>query len=228
MTRPIIGITTDIEGEYLRLKHRYSDAIIRAGGAPVLIPPTGNPVSYAERIDGLLISGGDDLNPSYYNEPIMPQVKPVSRQRSDFGISLLKEVVNRQKPVLGICYGMQLINVAFGGTLYQDIDSQLSVEINHRKDYHIIVITENRFLKKGRFSVNSTHHQAVKELGTNLKAFVYSTDNLIEAFYMEDYPFLVGVQWHPERLIDDSLSSDLFNSFVEASKGSISKNLEKS
>lgn len=169
-------------------------------------------------IEWLLISGGDDLHPSYYNEPMMPQVKPVSRQRSDFEISLLKEVVNLKKPVLGICYGMQLINVAFGGTLYQDIDSQLTVEINHRKGYHIIVITENRFLKEGRFSVNSTHHQAVKTLGADLKPFAYSSDNLIEAFYMEDYPFLVGVQWHPERLIDDSLSSALFNLFVRASR----------
>lgn len=227
MTSPIIGITVDIEGEYLRLKHYYSDAIIKAGGIPLLIPLAGNPVSYAKMIDGLLISGGNDLHPSYYNEPMMPQVKPVSRQRSDFEISLLKEVVNLKKPVLGICYGMQLINVAFGGTLYQNIDSQLIVEINHRKGYHIIVITENRFLKEGRFSVNSTHHQAVKILGVNLKPFAYSNDNLVEAFYMEDYPFLVGVQWHPERLIDDSLSLALFNSFIRASKRDLC-NLERS
>ncbi|MFZ6016627.1 MAG: gamma-glutamyl-gamma-aminobutyrate hydrolase family protein [Nitrospirota bacterium] len=221
---PLIGITVDIEGEYLRLEHHYSDAIIRAGGAPVLIPLTGNPVSYAERIDGLLISGGNDLHPSYYNEKIAEgcqlsaTMKIVDRKRSDFEFALIHEIIKSRKPVLGICYGMQLINVAFGGTLYQDIDSQLSVEINHRKGYHIIVITENRFLKKGRFSVNSTHHQAIKGLGTDLKAFAYSTDNLIEAFYMEDYHFLVGVQWHPERLIDDSLSSALFNSFVRASR----------
>ena len=212
MKNPLIGITTDAEGEYLKVKHRYPDAIARAGGIPFLIPPTGSTAFYAERIKGLLIPGGNDLDPFYYNEPMMSNVRPVSRKRSDFEFSLLNEVVSLRKPVFGICYGMQLVNVAFGGTLYQDIESQVSVEINHKKDYHIIVITENRFLEKGRFSVNSTHHQAIKKLGTGLSAFAYSTDNLIE-----DYPFLIGVQWHPERLKDKELSLRLFELFVEAS-----------
>jgi putative glutamine amidotransferase len=173
---------------------------------------------YAEIINGLLIPGGDDLDPFYYNEEMTPAVKPVPRERSDFEISLLKEVVSREKPVLGICYGMQLINVAFGGTLYQDIGSELSVEINHGKGYHNIVIAENRFLTKGKFSVNSTHHQAIKRLGNGLRDFVRSPDKIIEAFYRGDYPFLVGIQWHPERLMDDNLSLDLFYSFVKASR----------
>jgi putative glutamine amidotransferase len=219
MRRPLIGITTDIEGEYLKLKYYYPDAIIKAGGIPLLIPAAGDTV-YAESISGLLIPGGDDLDPFYFNEAMLSKIIPVSRKRSDFEISLLKEMVSLRRPILGICYGMQLINVAFGGTLYQDIDSQASVEISHKKDYHIIVITENSFLKEGRFSVNSTHHQAIKELGTGLLAFAYSTDNLIEAFYMKDYPFLVGVQWHPERMPDNELSVTLFESFVEASSDS--------
>jgi putative glutamine amidotransferase len=219
MNNPIVGITMDIEGEYYRIRIDYSAAIRKAGGIPVFLPPLVNTVSYAKMIDALLIPGGSDINPSYYHEEMLPQVKPVPHERSDFEISLLKTVMKLNKPVLGICYGMQLINVAANGTLYQDIDTQFSSDIDHRKDYHKIVIQENRFLNKGEFSINSTHHQAVKKLGTGLEGFAFSSDNLIEAFQAKDYPFLVGVQWHPERLLEESLSLELFRLFIEAARG---------
>jgi putative glutamine amidotransferase len=218
MNDPVIGITMDIKGEHLRLKCYYSDAIIKAGGIPLLIPLSDDALIYVEKIDGLLVPGGGDLNPLYYNEIMMPQVKVVPRQKSDFEISLLRGVINLHKPILGICYGMQLINVALGGTIYQDIESQVSSGINHRKGYHTVVVEENKFLKKGEFSVNSTHHQAVKELGAGIRGLAFSPDKLIEAFYGTDYPFLVGVQWHPERLMNDSLSLELFRSFIEKAK----------
>jgi len=219
MNNPIIGITMDMEGEYYRIRTDYSAAITKVGGMPIFLSPLEDVVSYAEVIYALLIPGGRDINPSYYYEEMLPQVKPVPHERSDFEISLLQAVMKLNKPVFGICYGMQLINVASGGTLFQDIDSQLSSDIDHRNGYHKIAIQENRFLKKGEFSVNSTHHQAVKKLGIGLAGFAFSSDNLIEAFYARDYPFLVGVQWHPERLLEDNLSLELFCLFIQAARG---------
>ena len=188
------------------------------GGIPLLLPPVVDAEPYAALMHGLLIPGGADLDPAYYCEDMQAHVTPVTRVRSDFEMTLLRRVVNMNKPVLGICYGMQLLNVFFGGTLYQDIVTQLPVAINHKNDYHMVVIAENRFLTQGTFSVSSSHHQAVRTLGKGLSAIAYSEDQIIEAFCEEDHHFLIGVQWHPERMQKDKLSLHIFHRFINASR----------
>lgn len=216
--KPIIGITTDIGGEYLRLKRNYCEAVEEAGGIPLLLPPVAESESYAVLIQGLLIPGGDDLDPAYYHEDWQENLRPVSRLRTDFEMSLLRGTLCLNKPVLGICYGMQLLNVFFGGSLYQDISAQVPMAINHKNDYHMIVVTENRFLVQGTFSVNSSHHQAIKAIGKGLSGIACSGDHIIEAFFKEDYPFLLGIQWHPERIRKDTLSQNIFQCFINATR----------
>jgi len=211
MARPIIGITLDREGEYLRVKHHYHEAVNRAGGLPLYVPFGIDTSSVAEVIDGLLISGGGDIDPSLFAEEPHPAIKPASRERTDFEIALLQTIMRKGKPVFGICYGMQVINVALGGDLYQDLGAQLGTAIDHRQGYHEVFGKGS--LMKGRFTVNTSHHQAVRKIGKDLEICGLSGDNVTEAFFLPDYPFLVGVQWHPERL-DDDLSRGLFSAFV--------------
>jgi len=213
--KPIIGITADIEDNRLKLNRDYAEAVEKAGAVPVLLAPSRNAADLALRIDGILVSGGSDLHPSYYAEDINYEIKIVERDRSDFEFSIIREIIKLRKPALGICYGMQIINVAFGGSLYQDIRQQVPEAIEHREGSHAIKVSVNKFMDKGEFKVNSSHHQAVKVIGQKLKAFAFSADGIVEAVCSEDYPFLLGVQWHPERM-QDSLSEKIFRSFAEA------------
>lgn len=216
--KPLIGITTDIQEDLLKLKRQYSDCVEKAGGHPVLLPPHKDISSTALRIDALLIPGSDDLHPSYYKEDLNFELKIVNKDKSDFELALFHEIIKLRKPVLGICYGMQLINVALGGALYQDLKSQLPEALDHKKGGHKIGLDDNPFIYKGDFDVNSIHHQAIKTLGKGLKVIACSEDNVIEAVFFDSYPFLLGVQWHPERE-NNNLASRIFEAFVEASVG---------
>ena len=180
-----------------------------------MLAPSRNAADIALKIDGILISGGSDLHPSYYTEDVNYEIKIVERDRSGFEFAIIHEIIKLKKPVLGICYGMQLINVAFGGSLYQDIKQQVPAAIGHGEGWHTIKINDNKLIDRGEFKVNSSHHQAVKVIGQRLNAIAFSADGIVEAVFRNDYPFLLGVQWHPERM-KDSLSEKIFRSFVEA------------
>lgn len=225
--KPLIGITGDIEErdgrKYLYIDLRYGKLVEDAGGVPFLIHPIQCVDEVVSEIDGLILSGGEDIHPRYYREELRYPMTLSPDVRTEFEISLLREAMKRNIPILGICHGMQLINVAFGGTLYQDLPGQTEGVINHRlgEKRHPVSIIEDSLLfeaiGKKEMDVTSTHHQAVKDLGMGLKVSATVHDSLIEAFEMPEYPFLIGVQWHPEKKPDDE-SRKLFASFITVCK----------
>lgn len=218
--RPIIGITADMEEGRFSLKTEYVSAVLRAGGTPVLIPPSGSPGLYARLVRGLIISGGNDIDPSYYNEEAAFEMKITPRQRTDFEIALFHEIIDMGKPLLGICYGMQLVNVALGGGLYQDIGSEIPKALDHGAGKHDIEVKDNLLIDAGTYRVSTSHHQAVKTLGRGLEAIAHSKDGVIEAACMKDSPFVLCLQWHPERPSKDAISDDVFELFIGASSES--------
>jgi len=228
--KPIIGITADIDENTYKLKQDYVSAIEKSSGLPlILVPAMDNISQIADFIDGLLLPGGDDLLPEYYGEDIsvpLEKLKFVKKERSDFEIAILKEIAKRQKPVLAICYGMQLVNVAFGGSLYQDMEMQVKGAVNHKTGQHAIKIDESfcsifnipQSAISSQQLVSSSHHQAVKVLADGFEVFAVSEDGIIEGFYKKDYPFFICVQWHPERIFYDKLSLRIFKAFIEKSR----------
>ena len=236
MMRPIIGITPSLEsGEgKIYTPTSYPKAIIEAGGTPVFFNFTRDDEmieAYAGMVDGVLFSGGDDINPATYGEDQIWACGDVVPLRDDFEIKLLKVLVEKypEKPILGICRGCQLMNVAMGGTLYQDLRSQKEGCIRHQQQQsshyasHKAILTEGSLLHRiygsTEIQVNSFHHQAVKVLAPGMKMVATARDGVAEAFEKPDHPYFVAVQWHPERLVEGPHHPEhkpLFKSFVDA------------
>ncbi|MGO1581187.1 MAG: gamma-glutamyl-gamma-aminobutyrate hydrolase family protein [Peptoniphilaceae bacterium] len=237
--KPIIGISWFGKDEFDENTKLYTEAVIATGGKPILIPKLTNQKDASQALnylDGVILAGGVDINPELYNEIALEEVKNVNdeRDRSDF--LLLKECEKRDMVTLGICRGMQIMNVFCGGSLYQDLNKQYTSEILHRYIDKRGFLSHNVFLEKGnilsesmgihgKYEVTSWHHQAIKELGENLKVVAKSEDGLIEAIVKTDNSYFYGVQWHPEKLIDnrDIYAINMYKSFMnEAKKRKIS------
>jgi putative glutamine amidotransferase len=224
--KPRIGISADFDNEKLSVAMNYIGSIESAGGVPFILPilkRKKNIYKLANEIDGLLISGGDDIHPSFYNENEIRTNKYVPTERVIFETKLIKNVFKLKKPILGICYGAQLINVVFGGTLYQDIQTQIKKSHKHKKfnqadkDIRHQIYIERKTLLNKVFCrqfliVNSIHHQSIKDAARNFIVSAKSSDGITEAVELLKYPFLMGVQWHPEKMHTQTL---LFKYFVK-------------
>ncbi|WP_338066439.1 gamma-glutamyl-gamma-aminobutyrate hydrolase family protein [Sporosarcina koreensis] len=230
--KPLIGITchNDLEYRYM-LNHAYVQSITEAGGVPVLLAMgmKTEPELLAERLDGLLLSGGFDVDPLCYGEEPHGMLGDISPGRDAQELELARKFLETDKPVLGICRGHQVLNVVQGGTLYQDIYSQRDrVPLQHAQKAtrehlsHKVTVTPDSRLAQifgaQTILVNSFHHQSVKEVGESLAVTGTASDGIIEAIESKIHAFAVGVQWHPENTAcaGDIYSKRLFKAFVSA------------
>ncbi len=245
MKRPMIGVTTQtlqaIDGippelpDSWVMSRRYLEIVVQAGGAPVLVPLFDREIDLLraiyDRLDGLLIPGGVDVDPETFGEERLPTLGRIDPPRDRVEVQLARWAAEEGKPALGLCRGLQIMNVALGGTLYQDLAAQRPDAIRH--DYYptdgfargyiahdVEVHNASRLadlVGGGTIGVNSMHHQAVREVGAGLRVSAVAPDGLVEAAESDDHPFLIGVQWHPESMVTESAAmGGLFRGFVEA------------
>jgi len=241
--QPIIGLSTsemraperirhdphsEPAGRELALGMTYPEAIRKAGAVPVVIPPMDTAAIEAllDGLWGLCLSGGPDLHPACYDAEPHPALGPTERHLDRFEIALLRAAEVREMPVLAICRGMQVLNVARGGTLTQDLPSQRPSDVEHRQPqpgstptHHVRLEPGSRLarcLGQDEAMVNSFHHQAVERLGAGLRAVGWATDGVIEAIEATDRRFTIGVQWHAESMIRSPEQTRLVAAFAKA------------
>ena len=234
--RPIIGIPvgqgTNPRGARLYIVHQlYLDAIYRVGGVPCPVPLHLDEDGYSEiynRIHGLLLAGGEDIDPHTYGDDPREVIEKTDPDRDKVELLLARWAVADKMPILGICRGHQLLNVALGGSLYQDIETEMGVKETHdmrgkgegfrqKRPHPVMLAPESKIAQElgAVLWVNSLHHQAVARPGEGLKVVGTSPQGVIEATELEGHPFAVTVQWHPEMLADDDLMLRLFQLFVD-------------
>jgi len=225
MNRPLIGITADLatpkshgtdrkhENTFF-LPERYCRAVENAGGTAVILPMTASSPAirqYLEKLDGLLLSGGNfDIHPRYYGEKPLKALGEIKQERTEFELDLATRALSQDRPLLGICGGAQAINVALGGSLYQDIATQVPHAGEHQQGakketggHRVSILSGTRLrriVKRDIVEVNTTHHQAVKKVGSGLVINATADDGLIEGIESSRHSFVLGIQWHPEVL----------------------------
>jgi putative glutamine amidotransferase len=235
--KPIIGISLDHSTEqtfatrpWYALRCDYSNAVSAYGGVPIFLAHIEEHIEkYLDMIDGLLLPGCDnDIDPKFYGEEVKyPEVNPESL-RAGFEMKLLNAAAKRMDiPVLGICNGMQLMNVFYGGSLIQHIPAEVESNILHKQDHpkniptHKIMIQKDTKLSNwsrgSELNVNSSHHQAVKRLGEGLVISAIAEDGVIEAIEDPKHRFMIGCEWHPEYLVDNGIDLEIFREFISAS-----------
>jgi putative glutamine amidotransferase len=236
MLAPLIGLTTSVlvrAPERVALNAAYLAAVQAAGGVPVLLPPQldarARDALWA-RLDGLVLTGGGDVDPARFGEAPHPALAEVSAARDALEFELVRRAVDEGLPLLAICRGMQVLNVALGGTLWQDVPSQLPAAGPHSQTaprdeptHGVKLLGEGTRLYAAagarELRVNSFHHQAVKALGRGLREVAWADDGLVEGIEMPEHPFAVGVQWHPEDLVGrDPAAQGLFEALLEAAR----------
>ncbi|PPR79109.1 MAG: putative glutamine amidotransferase [Alphaproteobacteria bacterium MarineAlpha2_Bin1] len=237
MKKPIIGITADYDNnptspDYTKnilLRKNYCSVIELAGGLPFILPHSENLAKeYSKNIDALIISGGNfDIDPSHFGEKTNSSFVKTKPERTNFEINLAKEILNQNKPLLGICGGQQLLHVILGGKLIQHIPDEVETNINHEQPNprnepgHEVSVKRETLLydivKKNKLNVNSAHHQSIKDEPKGIQINAVAPDGVYEGIECNLYKFCLGVQWHPEYLIDDS-DIKIFAALVDASK----------
>ena len=230
--RPRIAITCDVRTERRPLAFvfaSYVRCVEQAGGVPLLIPPMEDASAVGEildAVDGVVIVGGEDLDPRLYGEEPLSTHEPLPKWREEFDLAMARALLASDHPVLGICYGCQLLAVVGGGALWQHIPAQVGESVPHNGRHpdlplHDVAVQPGTKLRAllgtDRIVVNSAHHQAIKRLGAGLRLSGAAPDGVVEAYEGEGDRFLYGVEWHPE-LLDDEPSRRLFAGLVEASR----------
>jgi putative glutamine amidotransferase len=235
-TRPFIGINADFISAgkhttaHARLNAGYFDAVVAAGGLPVLLPPLGKTAllnALLDRLDGIILSGGLDLDPRRQQQPTHPSVQPMAERREENDRLLVRSIMERQMPVLAIGVGMQQLNAACGGSLYLHLPADLPRALPHNDPSggphrHAVLLEPNTRLDEiyggGEIRVNSAHHQAIRQVGAKLRVGALAPDGVIEAIEAIDPNwFCIGIQWHPESETASALDMQLFECFIQAS-----------